>query len=157
MARRKEPLIPDALLDQLLSGSEARAAFDQGGLLDQLKKALTERALNAEMDHHLAGDGGAENSRNGYGRKSVVTETGRMALEIPRDRQGSFDPLLIAKYQRRFPGFDDKIISMYARGMSTREIAGHLRDLYGIEVFLRLPQQLACRPPLLAQHADKGH
>ncbi|MEO5759322.1 MAG: IS256 family transposase [Mesorhizobium sp.] len=134
MARRKEPVIPDALLDQLLSGSEARAAFDQGGLLDQLKKALTERALNAEMDHHLAGDGGAENSRNGYGRKSVVTETGRMALEIPRDRQGSFDPLLIAKYQRRFPGFDDKIISMYARGMSTREIAGHLRDLYGIEV-----------------------
>ena len=134
MARRKEPLIPDALLDQLLSGSEAIAAFDQGGLLDQLKKALTERALNAEMDHHLAGEGGAGNSRNGYGRKSVVTDTGRMALEVPRDRQGSFDPLLIAKYQRRFPGFDDKILSMYARGMSTREITGHLRDLYGIEV-----------------------
>jgi putative transposase len=134
MARRKDPQIPDAVLDQLLSGSEARAAFDQGGLLDQLKKALAERALNAEMDHHLAGDGGAGNSRNGYGRKSVVTDTGRMALEVPRDRQGSFDPLLIAKYQRRFPGFDDKIISMYARGMSTREIAGHLRDLYGIEV-----------------------
>lgn len=134
MARRKEPLIPDALLDQLLSGSEASAAFDQGGLLDQLKKALTERALNAEMDHHLAGEGGAGNSRNGYGRKSVVTDTGRMALEVPRDRQGSFAPLLIAKYQRRFPGFDDKILSMYARGMSTREITGHLRDLYGIEV-----------------------
>lgn len=134
MARRKEPLIPDALLDQLLSGSEASAAFDQGGLLDQLKKALTERALNAEMDHHLAGEGGAGNSRNGYGRKSVVTDTGRLALEVPRDRQDSFDPLLIAKYQRRFPGFDDKILSMYARGMSTREITGHLRDLYGIEV-----------------------
>jgi putative transposase len=134
MARRKDPQIPDALLDQLLSGSEASAAFEQGGLLDHLKKALAERALNAEMDHHLAGDGGAGNSRNGYGRKSVVTDTGRIALEIPRDRQGSFDPLLIAKYQRRFPGFDDKIISMYARGMSTREIAGHLRDLYGIEV-----------------------
>ena len=134
MARRKEPEIPDALLDHLLSGSDASAALDQGGLLDHLKKALAERALNAEMDHHLAGDGGAGNSRNGYGRKSVVTDTGRMALEIPRDRQGSFDPLLIAKYQRRFPGFDDKIISMYARGMSTREIAGHLRDLYGIDV-----------------------
>lgn len=134
MARRKEPQIPDALLDQLLSGSEASAAFEQGGLQDHLKKALAERALNAEMDHHVAGDGGAGNSRNGYARKSVVTDTGRMALEIPRDRQGSFDPLLIAKYQRRFPGFDDKIISMYARGMSTREIAGHLRDLYGIEV-----------------------
>ncbi|MGK7864987.1 IS256 family transposase [Falsiroseomonas sp. E2-1-a4] len=134
MAKRKAPQIPDEILDQLLSGAEASTAFDQGGLLDQLKKALAERALNAEMDHHLAGDGGAGNSRNGYGRKSVVTGTGRMALEVPRDRQASFDPLLIAKYQRRFPGFDDKIISMYARGMSTREIAGHLLDLYGIEV-----------------------
>lgn len=134
MARRKEPQIPDAVLDQLLSGTAASTAFDRGGLLDQLKKALAERALNAEMDHHLAGDGGAGNSRNGYGRKSVVTDSGRIALEVPRDRQGSFDPLLIAKYQRRFPGFDDKIISMYARGMSTREIAGHLLDLYGIEV-----------------------
>lgn len=134
MAKRKEPQIPDALLDQLLSGTAASTAFDRGGLLDQLKKALAERALNAEMDHHLAGEGGAANSRNGYGRKSVVTDSGRIALEVPRDRQGSFDPLLIAKYQRRFPGFDDKIISMYARGMSTREIAGHLLDLYGIEV-----------------------
>ena len=134
MARRKEPQIPDAILDQLLSGTAASAAFDQGGLLDRLKKALAERALNAEMDHHLAGDGGAGNSRNGYGRKSVLTDTGRMALEVPRDRPASFDPQLIAKYQRRFPGFDDKIISMYARGMSTREIAGHLQELYGIEV-----------------------
>jgi putative transposase len=134
MARRKEPQIPDAIMDQLLSGTEASTAFDRGGLLDQLKKALAERALNAEMDHHLAGEGGAANSRNGHGRKSVVTDSGRIALEVPRDRQGSFDPLLIAKYQRRFPGFDDKIISMYARGMSTREIAGHLLDLYGIEV-----------------------
>jgi putative transposase len=134
MAKRKERQIPDAILDQLLSGTAASTAFDRGGLLDQFKKALAKRALNAEMDHHLAGEGGAANSRNGYGRKSVVTESGRIALEVPRDRQGSFDPLLIAKYQRRFPGFDDKIISMYARGMSTREIAGHLLDLYGIEV-----------------------
>jgi putative transposase len=134
MARRKEPRIPDAILDQLLAGAEARSAFDQGGLLDELKKALAERALNAEMDHYLAGDGGVGNSRNGYGRKSVVTDTGSMALEIPRDRQASFDPQLIAKYQRRFPGFDEKVVSMYARGMSTREIVGHLRDLYGVEV-----------------------
>jgi putative transposase len=97
MARRKEPPVPDAILDQLLSGTEASAAFDQGGLLDQLKKALAERALNAEMVYHLVGAGGAGNSRNGYGRKSVVTDTGRMALEVPRDRQSSFDPLLIAK------------------------------------------------------------
>jgi putative transposase len=134
MARRKAPAIPDEMLDQLLSGASASTAFDQGGLLDQLKKALAERALNAEMDHHLAGEGGTRNSRNGYGRKSVVTDTGRIALEVPRDRQGSFDPQLIAKYQRRFPGFDEKIISMYARGMSTREIAGHLEELYGLEV-----------------------
>ena len=134
MARRKEPRIPDAILDQLLAGADAKTAFDQGGLLDELKKALAERALNAEMDHHLAGEGGENNSRNGYGRKSVVTDTGRIALEVPRDRQASFDPQLIAKYQRRFPGFDDKVVSMYARGMSAREIVGHLRDLYGMEV-----------------------
>ena len=134
MARRKEPRIPDAVLDQLLAGADAKTAFDQGGLLDELKKALAERALNAEMDHHLAGEGGENNSRNGYGRKSVVTDTGRIALEVPRDRRSSFDPQLIAKYQRRFPGFDDKVVSMYARGMSAREIVGHLRDLYGMEV-----------------------
>jgi putative transposase len=134
MARRKEPRIPDAVLDQLLAGADAKTAFDRGGLLDELKKALAERALNAEMDHHLAGEGGENNSRNGYGRKSVVTDTGRIALEVPRDRQASFDPQLIAKYQRRFPGFDDKVVSMYARGMSAREIVGHLRDLYGMEV-----------------------
>ena len=75
--------------------------------MDQLKKALAERALNAEMDHHLAGDAGAGNSRNRYGRKSVVTDSGRMALEVPRDRQASFDPLLIAKHRRRFPGKSD--------------------------------------------------
>ena len=133
MARRKDSRIPDAVLDQLLAGADPKTAFDPNGLLDALKKALAERALNAEMDHHLAGDAGG-NSRNGYGRKTVLTETGKIALEVPRDRQSTFDPQLIAKYQRRFPGFDDKIISMYARGMSTREIVGHLRDLYGVEV-----------------------
>ena len=134
MSRRKEPVIPNELLDQLLAGGAASAAFDQGGLLDSLKKALTERALNAEMDHHLAGDAGAGNTRNGYGRKTVTTESGKLEIDVPRDRQSSFDPQLIAKYQRRFPGFDDKIVSMYARGMSTREITGHLQDLYGIDV-----------------------
>jgi putative transposase len=131
MSRRKEPTIPNELLDQLLEGGAASAAFEQGGLFDSLKKALTERALNAEMDHHLAGDDSAGNTRNGYGRKTVMTETGKLAIDVPRDRQSSFDPQLIAKYQRRFPGFDDKIVSMYARGMSTREITGHLHDLYG--------------------------
>jgi putative transposase len=131
MPRRKQPRIPDAILDQLLAGADPKTAFDPDGLLDGLKKALAERALNAEMDHHLTGSEGA-NSRNGYGKKTVLTDTGRIELEVPRDRQASFDPQLIAKYQRRFPGFDDKIVSMYARGMSTREIQGHLRELYGI-------------------------
>jgi putative transposase len=134
MARRKQPTIPDALLDQLLAGADPKSAFDPNGLLDSLKKALTERALNAEMDHHLSGDEEAGNGRNGYGRKTVLTETGKLELEIPRDRRATFDPQLIAKYQRRFPGFDDKIVSMYARGMSVREIAGHLRELYGVDV-----------------------
>ena len=135
MPRRKEPRIPDALLDQLLGGADAKTAFDPNGLLDALKKALAERALNAEIDHHLDGEAaeGRPNSRNGYGKKTVLTDTGRMELEVPRDRLASFDPQLIAKYQRRFPGFDEKIVSMYARGMSTREIQGHLRELYGID------------------------
>jgi len=127
-------VISDELLDQLLAGTDPRAALEGGDLIDGLKKALAERALNAEMDHHLAGDAGGDNRRNGYGRKSVLTGSGRVDLNVPRDRQSSFDPQLLAKYQRRFPDFDDKIISMYARGMSTREIAVHVRDLYGVDV-----------------------
>src|SRR4051812_27928469 len=121
MPRRKEPRIPDGLLDQLLAGADAKTAFNPDGLLDDLKKALAERVLNAEMDHHLAGEE-LGNRRNGYGKKTVITDTGKIELEVRRDRQASFDPQLIAKYQRRFPGFDDKIVSMYARGMSTREL-----------------------------------
>src|SRR3954466_4748487 len=136
MPRRKQPTIPDELLDQLLAGSDPRVALADGGLLDGLKKALAERALNAELDHHLeTGEpDGRGNGRNGYSAKSVLTDTARLDLQILCDRLSTFDPQLIAKYQRRFPGFDDKIVSMYARGMSTREIQGHLRELYGIEV-----------------------
>jgi putative transposase len=129
-------VIADQLLDGLLAGADAKTAFEKDGLLDELKKALAERVLNAEIDHHLEGSeaDGRANSRNGYGKKRVLTDTGKIDLEVPRDRLSTFDPQLIAKYQRRFPGFDEKIISMYARGMSTREIQGHLRDLYGIDV-----------------------
>src|ERR687886_899193 len=136
MPRRKPPAIADEVLDQLLGGSDPRAALADGGLLDGLKKALAERALNAELDHHLEGGepDGRANGRNGYGSKTVLTGTGKLDLQVPRDRLSTFDPQLIAEYQRRFPGFDDKIVSMYARGMSTREIQGHLRELYGIEV-----------------------
>lgn len=91
MPRRKAPVIPDAILDQLLAGADAKTAFHPDGLIDQLRKALAERALNAEMAHHLAGDE-AGNSRNGYSRKTATTETGRLDLEVPRDRQSTFDP-----------------------------------------------------------------
>lgn len=93
MARRKEPVIPDAILDQLLAGADAKTAFDPNGLLDQLKKAL-----KAELDHHLAGEESG-NRRNGYGRKTVLTEGGAMELSIPRDRMGTFDPALIISQQ----------------------------------------------------------
>jgi putative transposase len=133
--------IKNEILDELLKDKDPKTIFSSAGLLGELKKALAERVLNAEMDHHLADSTQDEvsegekpgNRRNGYSKKTVLSENEAMQLAIPRDRHGSFEPQLIAKYQRRFPGFDDKIISMYARGMSVREIQGHLRDLYGIE------------------------
>src|SRR5918912_435958 len=136
MARRKAPVIPDELLDQLLGGRDPQTALAKDGLIDELKRALTERALNAEMDHHLDGEAaeGRANSRNGYGRKTLLTDDGKLPISIPRDRLATFDPQLIAKYRRRLPGFDDKIVSMYARGMTVREIRGHLADLYGVDV-----------------------
>ena len=128
--------IEKELLDQLLAGRDPAEVFAKDGLLDDLKKALSERILNAELDDHLDGERaeGAGNRRNGSSRKTVLTGTSKMTLSVPRDRAGSFDPKLIAKYQRRFPDFDDKIISMYARGLSVREIRGHLEEIYGIEV-----------------------
>ena len=122
------------LLDQLLAGRDPKDVFNKDGLVDELKKALSERILNAEIDEHLDGDEAKGNHRNGYSKKSVLTGTSKMTLSVPRDRAGTFDPKLIAKYQRRFPDFDEKIISMYARGMTVREIRGHLEELYGIDV-----------------------
>src|ERR1700683_1067946 len=124
------------LLDQLLAGRGPKGVFNKGGLGDGLKKALSERILNTELDEHLDGDGveGKTNYRNGYSKKSVLTGTSKMTLSVPRDRAGTFDPKLIAKYQRRFPEFDDKIISMYARGMTVREDRCPLEELYSIDV-----------------------
>ena len=124
------------LLDQLLAGRDPKDVFNKDGLVDELKKALSERILNAEIDEHLDDDSSEAkgNHRNGYSKKSVLTGTSKMTLSVPRDRAGTFDPKLIAKYQRRFPDFDEKIISMYARGMTLREIRGHLEELYGIDV-----------------------
>ena len=124
------------LLDELLKGQDPKTLFERDGLVDELKKALAERALNAELDHHLEQDAeqAAGNHRNGSSSKTVLTDNGKLALSIPRDRQSRFEPQLIAKYQRRFPGFDEKIIALYARGMSTRDIQAHLRELYGTEI-----------------------
>lgn len=102
MPRRKEPRRPEAVLDQLLAGADPETVFDPNGLLDDLKEALAERVRNAEMDHHLAGEEPG-NRRNGDGKKTVIAGTGQIELKVPRDRQTSFDPQLIAKYQRRFP------------------------------------------------------
>ena len=124
------------VLDQLLAGRDPQELFAKDGLLDELKKALSERMLSAELDDHLEREGaeGAINRRNGSSRKTMLTGTSKVTLDVPRDRAGTFDPKLIAKYQRRFPDFDDKIVSMYARGMTVREIRGHLEELYGIDV-----------------------
>jgi putative transposase len=122
--------------DELLSGRDPKQVFSKDGLFDELKKALAERVLNAELDEHLDGEAaaGKANHRNGYSKKTVLTGSAKLDLRIPRDREGTFDPKLIARYQRRFPGFDEKIVSMYARGMTVREIQGHLMEIYGLEV-----------------------
>ena len=128
------------ILDRLLEGRDPAEVFGRQGLIDELKKALSERILNAELDEHLEEEqaSGSGNRRNGSSAKTVLTGTSKMTLNIPRDRAGTFDPKLIAKYQRRFPEFDDKIISMYARGMSVREIRGHLEEIYGLDASAEL-------------------
>ncbi len=135
MVRRK-PTIPPELLDQLLEGKDHSAVFESEGLLDELKKALAERILDAEMDVHLGSEEekAGKNHRNGHSKKTVLTDSSALELSIPRDRYGHFEPQLIEKYCRRFPGFDEKIIALYARGMSTRDIQSHVRDLYGLVI-----------------------
>jgi transposase-like protein len=139
--KRKTPgPFPNELLDQLLSqvsGKDAESLLGESGLVGQLKKQLAERMLSAELSHHLARDAtGADagNHRNGTSPKTVLTPGGALDLDIPRDRLATFEPQLVAKYQRRLPGFDDHVIGMYARGMTVREIRGHLAELYGLEV-----------------------
>ena len=130
------------ILDQLLAGGSLKPEDLAGedGLFKRLKKALLERALGAELTHHLGyekgdpGGRGSGNSRNGTSGKTLLTDDGEIEIEVPRDRAGTFEPVIVAKGQTRFDGFDEKIISLYGRGMTVREIQGHLAELYGTEV-----------------------
>jgi putative transposase len=133
--------LSDELIDELLAGARTPEEITgPEGLLSRLTKRLVERALAAELTEHLgyehgqAPPGGAGNARNGFSEKTVHTGQGSVRIEQPRDRAGSFEPRIVAKHQRRFDGFDDKIIAMYGRGMSVRDIQQHLRELYGVEV-----------------------
>jgi putative transposase len=134
--RPPKPAFDAELLDRLLAGRDPKIALESDGLIGELKKALAERMLNAELDSHLESEPeqAAGNHRNGSSPKTVLTEDGSLTLSIPRDRHGRFEPALIAKYRRRFPGFDDKIIALYARGMSTRDIQAHVGELYGVTI-----------------------
>jgi transposase-like protein len=129
--------IPKELLERLVPGPMTAEGLES--MFKQFKKAFIERALGAELDAHLDSDEGAAgrgggNHRNGRSGKTVLTDDGPVRVDIPRDRAGTFEPQLIPKHERRFSGFDDKIISMYARGMTVREIQGHLAEMYAVEV-----------------------
>ena len=129
------------LIDELLKGYEKpEDLIGENGLLKQLTKAVLERALNAELTHHLgyekhdpAGHNSG-NSRNGRSAKTIKGEFGELVVETPRDRNSTFEPQILGKHQTRFEGFDDKILSLYARGMTTREMQAHLKEMYGVEV-----------------------
>jgi putative transposase len=135
-------LVDPELADQLLARAEAQGVQLLGpdGLLSQVTKAVLERALGEELTEHLGYDKhdpagrGSGNSRNGSTPKRLLTEVGPVDLDVPRDRAGSFDPRIVRKGQRRLDGFNDRIIALYARGMTTRDIRAHLRELYDIEV-----------------------
>jgi putative transposase len=132
------PSIPAELIDQFVTGPMSAEAVNSAAMA--FKKALIERALGAELSHHLgygpgaAKPAAADNHRNGASGKTVLTDDGPLRIDVPRDREGSFAPVLIPKHERRFTGFDDKIVAMYARGMTMREIQGFLAEQYGTTV-----------------------
>src|SRR5476651_2319882 len=133
--------IKKEVLDELIKDyKRPEDLIGETGLLKQLTKALIERALGAELTQHLGYEKhdpagyNSGNSRNGASAKTVQGEFGEITIETPRDRKASFEPQILKKHQTRFDGFDDKILSMYARGMTTREIQGHLQEMYGVEV-----------------------
>src|SRR6266545_1848208 len=133
--------LADGVIDELLAGARTEEEIvGPGGVLGQLTKRLVERAMSAELTEHLGyaphqePPGGAGNTRNGSTAKTLATEHGPVRIETPRDRKGSFEPQIVRKGQRRFEGFDDKILALYSRGLSTRDIEAHLAEIYGVQV-----------------------
>jgi putative transposase len=133
--------LADEVIDELLAGARTEEEIvGPGGVLAQLTKRLVERAMSAELTEHLGYErhqeppGGSGNTRNGSTGKTLATEHGPVRIETPRDRNGSFEPQIIRKGQRRFEGFDDKILALYSRGLSTRDIEAHLAEIYGVKV-----------------------
>jgi putative transposase len=133
--------LSDAVIDELLAGASSEEEIvGPGGLLAQLTKRLVERALEVELTDHLGYEphaeppGGTGNTRNGSTPKTLITDNGPVPIDTPRDRDGSFEPKIVRKRQRRFQGFDDKILALYSRGLSTRDIEAHLEEIYGIKV-----------------------
>jgi len=142
MPRKRKPKptdVPEAVLDHFAGPARVMTPTEVEDAIRRYKKALLERALGAELTHHLGYEPGATpdaagNHRNGTTPKTVLTDDGPVHLEVPRDRAGTFDPVLIPKHERRFTGFDDKILALYARGLTVREIQGFLREMYAVEV-----------------------
>jgi putative transposase len=133
--------ISDEVIDELLAGASTEEEIvGPGALLAQLTKRLVERAMEAELTDHLGYEphaeppGGTGNTRNGGTPKTLLTDHGPVRIDTPRDRDGSFEPTIVRKGQRRFQGFDDKILALYARGLSTRDIEAHLQEIYGVKV-----------------------
>jgi len=133
--------LPDDVVDELLAGARTEEEIvGPGGLLSQLTKRLVERALEVELTDHVGYErhheppGGTGNTRNGSTPKRLITEHGPVAIDTPRDRDGSFSPKIVKKRQRRFEGFDDKILALYSRGMSTRDIEAHIAEIYGVHI-----------------------
>jgi len=139
VSNRDRAAAKQELLDLLLEGSSSEEdLFGADGVFTKLKGAVMERLLEAEMTEHLGherqGRRKGSNGRNGHSRKTVQTESGPVEIQVPRDREGTFEPQLVKKHQRRLEGFDEKVIALYARGMTTRDIQQHLRELYGTDV-----------------------
>jgi putative transposase len=133
--------ISNEVIDQLLAGASTEQEIaGPGRLLAQLTKRLVERAMEVELTDHLGYEphhepaGGVGNTRNGTSPKTLITDSGRVQIDAPRDRDGSFAPQIVRKRQRRFEGFDDKILALYSRGLSTRDIEAHLAEIYGVKV-----------------------